>query len=82
MTGASQISRIVRVSARALFGGFLRCSCFFGIVHIGGGLSYVFLASLAGLFYGYSYAQSKRIEVSIFVHFFLRILPMPPPDCP
>ena len=41
----------------------------FGLAHIGGGVLYVGLASIAGLGYGYVYYRSKRIEASILLHF-------------
>ncbi len=44
-------------------------SILFGIVHTGGGLGYVVLATLAGLGYGYAFIRTQRIESSILVHF-------------
>jgi len=46
----------------------------FGLAHYAGGIRYIFLASIAGLFYGYAYLKTKRIEASIFVHFTLNTL--------
>lgn len=41
----------------------------FGAAHFGGGLSYVALASIAGMFYGYVYYKTHSIEASIVCHF-------------
>lgn len=43
----------------------------FGLDHYTGGYKYIFLATIAGIFYGISFATTKRIEVSIFTHFIL-----------
>lgn len=44
-------------------------SVIFGIAHYKGGLLYVGVATLAGLFYGAVFRKTQRIEASIFVHF-------------
>ncbi|MBK8202888.1 MAG: CPBP family intramembrane metalloprotease [Bdellovibrionales bacterium] len=41
----------------------------FGLAHFKGGASYIALAAIAGLFYGYIYQKTDRIESSILVHF-------------
>jgi hypothetical protein len=43
----------------------------FGIAHARGGWTLIFLATSAGLGYGMAYAKTRRIEASIFTHFFL-----------
>jgi len=43
-------------------------SVLFGLAHIGGGWTYVFLASVAGLFYGGAMMRSGRIEMAILAH--------------
>ena len=43
----------------------------FGIAHVGGGITYVLLATIAGLVYGLVYLQSGRIEFAILTHFAL-----------
>lgn len=43
----------------------------FGMAHFGGGIYYVFLASLAGVLYGYTYKITGRIEAPIITHFLL-----------
>lgn len=45
----------------------------FGLAHFNGGIIYVMLASLAGMFYGYIYYKSKRIESSILLHFLFNL---------
>jgi membrane protease YdiL (CAAX protease family) len=44
-------------------------SLLFGLDHYEGGLTYILLAAIAGLFYGYTYWNTKNIETSIAVHF-------------
>lgn len=41
----------------------------FGLAHYKGGPALIGLATIAGLFYGYAYHHTKRIEASTFVHF-------------
>ncbi len=41
----------------------------FGAVHYKGGSKYVLLAAIAGLFYGYAYMRTRKIEASVFTHF-------------
>jgi membrane protease YdiL (CAAX protease family) len=53
------------------FLAFITASVLFGVAHFMGGLRYVFLATLAGLGYGWVYQQTKRIEASILTHFSL-----------
>jgi len=43
----------------------------FGAVHFGGGVYYVFLSSMAGILYGYTYKVTGRIEAPIITHFLL-----------
>jgi len=51
--------------------GVAIASVLFGIAHFAGGPKYIFLATIAGLFYGTTYLKTKRIEASILVHFLL-----------
>lgn len=44
-------------------------SALFGAVHFKGGWLYMLLAGVFGLFIGYAYMRTKKIESSIFVHF-------------
>ena len=46
----------------------------FGIAHIGGGIAYAFLATLAGIGYGAAYHLTQRVEASILVHFTLNLV--------
>jgi len=43
----------------------------FGAVHFSGGIYYVLLSSLAGVFYGYPYKVTGKIEAPIITHFLL-----------
>lgn len=45
----------------------------FGVGHYKGGIPYVIFASIAGLFYGYAYDKTKRIESAVVVHFGLNL---------
>ncbi len=46
-------------------------SILFGLAHFFGGPKFMFLSFVAGLFYGWAYYRSKRIEASIATHFIL-----------
>ncbi len=52
----------------------LIASLFFGMAHFKGGLIYIVLSSIAGLFYGYVYLKTKRVEGSIFLHFLFNLI--------
>ena len=41
----------------------------FGLVHFGGGMSYVIAAVLAGLGYGWAFQRTRRLEAAMAVHF-------------
>lgn len=43
----------------------------FGLLHFGGGIKFILLAALAGVFYGLAYQKTQRIEASIITHFTL-----------
>lgn len=47
------------------------CALLFGAAHAGGGVTYVLLATLAGLGYGYAYLRTQRIEAPVMVHLLL-----------
>jgi uncharacterized protein len=47
----------------------LPAAIIFGLAHHNGGPAYGALATVAGLFYGAAYHQTRRIEASILVHF-------------
>lgn len=46
----------------------------FGICHYSGGMTYIILATAAGIIYGWIYKVTKRIEASILMHFILNLL--------
>lgn len=48
--------------------GLMIASLLFGLLHFRGGPVYIGLAAVAGLFYGYAYYKTQRLEASIFVH--------------
>jgi len=43
----------------------------FGLAHYPGGMRYMLLATVAGVFYGYAYQKTRKIETSVLVHFFV-----------
>ena len=49
-------------------------SILFGLAHFKGGVTYVILASVCGLFYGFAYYKTKRILCSMIVHFGLNLV--------
>jgi membrane protease YdiL (CAAX protease family) len=49
--------------------GLVITSILFGFAHFTGGIAYVFLATVAGLFYGYAYQRTQKIEAAILTHF-------------
>ncbi len=49
--------------------GILIASILFGLAHFNGGIMYIILATLAGIFYGSIYYRTKRIESSMLLHF-------------
>jgi len=49
-------------------------SVLFGLAHFNGGIMYILLASVAGMFYGYIYHKTKRIESSMLLHFSFNLI--------
>ncbi|MBX7231668.1 MAG: CPBP family intramembrane metalloprotease [Bdellovibrionales bacterium] len=49
-------------------------SIFFGLAHYRGGVPYILLALVAGLFYGYAYQKTKSLEAAMYVHFGLNLI--------
>jgi membrane protease YdiL (CAAX protease family) len=48
-------------------------SIIFGLRHYHGGVSFICLAAIAGLFYGYAYERTNRIFCAMMVHFSLNL---------
>jgi membrane protease YdiL (CAAX protease family) len=46
-------------------------SLLFGLAHLTGGWMYAGLATIAGLFYGYAFLKTQKVEASIWIHFFV-----------
>jgi uncharacterized protein len=45
----------------------------FGFAHYQGGAAYIGLATIAGIFYGYAYYRTGKLEASMLVHFGLNL---------
>jgi membrane protease YdiL (CAAX protease family) len=65
----SRLTKLVSQSSRWKWLPLAISSLLFGLDHYEGGITYILLAAIAGLFYGYTYWKTKKIETSISVHF-------------
>jgi membrane protease YdiL (CAAX protease family) len=66
--------RLANSLARYRFGeafAVLSSALLFGLAHVGGGATVMYLAALAGLGNAYAYKVTKRVEAAIFVHILL-----------
>ncbi|GGA92668.1 hypothetical protein GCM10011491_20900 [Brucella endophytica] len=59
---------------RAAYAALVISAFLFGLPHVYGGWTYVWLATLAGLFYGTAFMKTRRVEASIAVHFLLNFV--------
>lgn len=48
-------------------------SIVFGLAHYKDGITFMMLAAICGLFYGYTYLKTKRILCAMLVHFLLNL---------
>jgi membrane protease YdiL (CAAX protease family) len=64
-----RLTKLVPQSSRWKWLPLAISSLLFGLDHYEGGLTYILLATIAGLFYGYTYWKTTKIETSISVHF-------------
>lgn len=48
-------------------------SIIFGLAHFAGGMNYIIISGIAGLFYGYALYKTGMIESSILVHFLVNL---------
>jgi hypothetical protein len=55
-------------------GGILLASLLFGFAHYAGGINLIFLATIAGLGYGWIYYSNRTIESAILAHFSLNVI--------
>jgi len=68
---------IVSYSKKVKYGsifGILLASLIFGLAHYAGGINLIFLATIAGLGYGWIYHNTKTIESAILTHFSLNAI--------
>ncbi len=65
------IAEALNNTRTANFVAVIAASLLFGIAHVAGGWTYVALATLAGLGYGYIFHRTRRIEMSILAHFLM-----------
>lgn len=52
----------------------LLSSILFGIAHFSGGLAYVFIATIAGVLYGFTYYYTGRLSLAIALHLTINML--------
>jgi uncharacterized protein len=63
------LSKLLPKTKAFSFFSIIIASLLFGLAHYTGGPAYIALAGIAGLFYGYAYWKTERIESSVIVHF-------------
>jgi membrane protease YdiL (CAAX protease family) len=51
------------------YAALIGASLVFGLRHTGGGIPYIAFATVAGLFYGWVFHKTERLEASIIAHF-------------
>jgi uncharacterized protein len=61
-------------SSQAGIFSLIAVSIFFGALHLGGGILYAFLATLAGLGYGWIYWRYQSLHAAIITHLLLNSL--------
>ena len=49
-------------------------SILFGLAHFAGGIGYMFVATIAGLLYGFTYIYTGKLSAAIGIHFTINIL--------
>lgn len=64
-----RLTRAVASRPRLGFLPFVSSAILFGLAHVGGGMLYVALATLAGLGYAGVYAKTRRVEAAVLTHF-------------
>jgi len=67
------LSQIAARYALSSFIPLVVSALLFGVMHFHGGPLYIGFATVAGLFYGYAYYRTQRLESAILVHFFLNL---------
>ncbi|MGE0528822.1 MAG: CPBP family intramembrane glutamic endopeptidase [Bdellovibrionales bacterium] len=68
------LSRILPDHPLGKITSLVTAALLFGLAHFRGGWAYVALASMAGLFYGYAYMRTNKIESAIVTHFGLNLV--------
>lgn len=63
------LTRVVASHPRLGFLPVLSSAILFGLAHVGGGMLYLALATLAGLGYAWVYAKTRRVEAAVLTHF-------------
>ncbi len=69
----NKLKYIFKKNQYGSFIAVLSTSLLFALAHYKGGISYIILSLVAGLFYGMAFEKVKRIEAAIFVHFLLNL---------
>ena len=63
-----QLALAMRSWRQGAYVAWIIAAVLFGFAHARGGLALVALATIAGLYYGYAYLSTKRVEASILTH--------------
>jgi uncharacterized protein len=66
--------RLFRSPRLGQIAALIAAAILFGLAHFKGGVAYVALAAVSGLFYGYVYQRTKRIEAPILLHFLFNLI--------
>ncbi len=69
-----QLQRLLPYVPGGMWLAIILAAGLFGLAHAAGGPTYVGLAAVAGIGYGWIYHRTQRIEASILAHFVLNVL--------
>ena len=70
----TSLGRRLGGTRRATIGAMLIAGLLFGLAHAGGGTTYVALATVAGIGYGWIYAALRSLGAAIAAHFCLNVI--------
>lgn len=64
---------VIQSSFRNRYFGLGIGALLFGLAHYRGGINYIISATFAGLFYGFAYLRTGRIQACMLAHFFFNL---------